>query len=178
MQIELKRAGKEDVDDLQKISQKTFADTFGKYNTPENIRKYLSENYSVEKLLQEINNRNSQFFFAKIQSQIIGYLKINFNSAQTELQEGNSLEIERIYVAKEFQGKKVGQSFMDKAVEIARENKLRFIWLGVWEKNLNAISFYQRNGFVIFGNHVFKLGEDLQTDIMMKMELDNKKWEP
>jgi diamine N-acetyltransferase len=98
-------------------------------------------------------------------------LKINFGSSQTEQKDKNSLEIERIYVLKEYHGKKVGQVLYDCALKIAKEKQIEFVWLGVWEKNPRAISFYTKNGFEAFDKHVFVLGTDEQTDIMMKLTL-------
>ena len=102
---------------------------------------------------------------------MIGYLKLNFGDTQTELKDANAVEIERIYVLNEFQGKKVGQLFYDKAIEIAIERKADYVWLGVWEENKRALNFYRKNGFLEFDKHIFKLGEDEQTDIMMKLVL-------
>ena len=72
---------------------------------------------------------------------------------------------------KEFHGKKVGQFLYDKAIELAKEKNVDYVWLGVWEKNQRAIRFYEKNGFVIFDKHIFKLGNDAQTDILMKLTL-------
>lgn len=40
--------------------------------------------------------------------------------------------------------------------------------LGVWEHNHRALRFYEKNGFIAFGTHIFQLGNDQQTDILMK----------
>jgi ribosomal protein S18 acetylase RimI-like enzyme len=101
----------------------------------------------------------------------IGYLKVNEGAAQTELKNLQALEIERIYVKKEFQDKKVGQLLFEKALELAKLQGAPYIWLGVWEKNLKAIRFYKRNGFVEFDKHIFKVGTDEQTDLLMKIDL-------
>ncbi|MEY4459269.1 MAG: hypothetical protein RIT38_474, partial [Bacteroidota bacterium] len=94
-------------------------------------------------------------------------------ASQTELKDNTALEIERIYVAKAFHGKKIGQLLYDKAIEVAKVKMVEYIWLGVWEENHRAINFYTKNGFVAFDKHIFVLGEDAQTDIMMKLELVN-----
>ena len=135
------------------------------------MQKYLEESFSSDKLLGELNNPDSKFYFAKYNDEIVGYLKLNLGHSQTELNDNESLEIERIYVLKDFQGKKIGQKLYEKAVEVAKQNKVKYIWLGVWEKNQKAIDFYEKNGFVPFDKHIFVLGDDEQTDIMMKMEL-------
>lgn len=160
-----------DIGQLQQIGRQTFSETFSSGNTEENMNRYLAEGFSDEKLADELNNESSEFYFALSENKVIGYLKINFGRSQTELQDEKALEIERIYVLKEFHGKKVGQVLYEKVIEIAKRKNASYIWLGVWEENPRAISFYKKNGFVEFDKHIFKLGNDEQTDIMMKLKL-------
>lgn len=169
--IEIAKVQLNDLEQLQEISRKTFEETFSASNSEENMKNYLEEGFSSEKLSAELVDKNSEFYFATLDKEVIGYLKINFGKSQTELKDNNALEIERIYVSKEFHGKRVGQLLYDKAVEIAKHKKSEYVWLGVWEENPRAISFYKKNGFVEFDKHIFKLGNDEQTDIMMKLQL-------
>ena len=169
--IIIKRVTPHEIDQLQRISKQTFSETFAVDNTAENMKKYLEEGFSVEKLTAELNDENAAFYFATVDDKVVGYLKVNFGPAQTELKDDSSLEIERIYVLKEFHGKRVGQLLYEKAIQMARQMKAEFVWLGVWEENQRAIHFYKKNGFVEFDKHVFKLGDDEQTDIMMKLQL-------
>ena len=173
--ITLKKVSIANVAQLQKIGMTTFSETFTEFNTPENLNKYLVESFSIEKLTSEINNTSSEFYLAlddvKDDTNPIGYLKVNFGKSQTELKDSKSLEIERIYVLKEYQGKDVGQLLYQKALTIAKQSNVEYIWLGVWEKNVRAINFYKKNGFVTFDTHVFKLGDEQQTDFMMKLQL-------
>ena len=169
--IEIKRIASNDVVALQNISSQTFIETFAAVNTPENMTSYLTEEFSLEKLSSELINPNIEYYFARIGEVVIGYLKLNFGRAQKELQNENSLEIERIYVSKEYLGKQVGQLLLGKAIAIANDKKLDFVWLGVWEKNQRAIRFYEKNGFVVFDEHLFILGDDKQTDLLMKLKL-------
>jgi diamine N-acetyltransferase len=169
--IEIKKVTLNDIGQLQKVGRQTFSETFSAVNTEENMRKYLEEGFSLEKLTAELKDNSSAFYFATIDDQVIGYLKVNFGASQTELKDDKALEIERIYVLKEFHGKKVGQVLYEKAMEVARERNVCYVWLGVWEENTRAINFYKKNGFVAFDKHIFKLGDDEQTDIMMKLRL-------
>jgi ribosomal protein S18 acetylase RimI-like enzyme len=161
-----------DIEKLQNIGRQTFLETFSLPNTEENMNSYLSSSFAFDKLKNEIENPDSKFFFAVLNDEVIGYLKVNSGKAQTELGDNNALEIERIYVSKEFLGKKVGQLLYDKAFQIAKERKVGYLWLGVWEENYRALAFYKKNGFVEFDKHIFKLGNDPQTDIMMKLIID------
>lgn len=171
--IEIRKVTLNDIDQLQKIGRQTFQETFSESNSEENMKNYLEEGFSKEKLTVELNDENSEFYFATLDSEIIGYLKINFGESQTELKDSKALEIERIYVPKEFHGKSVGQLLYDKAIQIAKKKEAEYVWLGVWEENPRAISFYKKNGFVEFDKHIFRLGDDEQTDIMMKLKLSN-----
>ena len=172
--IEIKKVQLLDLNKLQDIGRKTFIETFSEENTEEDMRKYLAEEFSNDKLTNELNNQYSEFYFAEFETNVIGYLKVNYAQAQTEIKDKNSLEIERIYVSKEYHGKKIGQILVDKALQIAKQNTLNYLWLGVWEKNTRAIHFYKKNGFIEFDKHIFKLGNDEQIDIMMKLELNHK----
>ena len=159
------------LENLQKISITTFRETFEEVNTEEDMQKYLDENLSLERLKSELENLDSEFYFIENENKNLGYLKLNFGNAQTENFKKNHLEIERIYVLKAFLGQKIGQILFDKAIEIGREKNLEYVWLGVWEENHRAIRFYGKNGFEIFGKHDFVLGEDVQTDLLMKMKI-------
>ena len=171
--IEIIKVTINDIDQLQKIGRQTFYETFSAGNTEENMKKYLDEGFSNEKLTVELNDKNAEFYFATLDKKVIGYLKLNFGQSQTELKDDKTLEIERIYVLKDFHGKHVGQLLYDKALQIARQKKSDYVWLGVWEENPRAINFYKKNGFIEFDKHIFKLGNDEQTDIMMKLKLNN-----
>ncbi|GMN08105.1 GNAT family N-acetyltransferase [Croceitalea sp. MTPC9] len=172
--MEIRKVTLNDIEQLQQIGRQTFSETFSSSNTEENMTTYLEEGFSNEKLIEELNNESSEFYFALSENELVGYLKINFGQSQTELQDDTALEIERIYVLKEFHGKKVGQVLYEKAIEIAKQKNAHYVWLGVWEENPRAISFYKKNGFVEFDKHIFKLGDDEQTDIMMKLKLEER----
>lgn len=161
------------IDQLQKIGRQTFYETFSAGNNAEDMSKYLEEAFSIAKLTAELNDQNVEIYFATQDINVIGYLKLNSGASQTELQDDQMLEIERIYVLKEFHGKNVGQMLYDKAVQIAKQKNVDYIWLGVWGENPRAINFYKKNGFREFGKHTFKLGNDAQTDIMMKLKLNH-----
>jgi ribosomal protein S18 acetylase RimI-like enzyme len=169
--IEITRVLTSDLKQLQIIGRQTFLETFSEGNSEENMKKYLEEGFAEEKLLSELQDPNAEFYFATSEGNVVGYLKLNFGDSQTELKDKTALEIERIYVLKDFYGKSVGQMLYKKALEIAQMKKVSYVWLGVWEENPRAISFYKKNGFVEFDKHIFKLGDDEQTDIMMKLIL-------
>ena len=172
--ISIKKASLDDVTTLHHLGRGTFLEAFADSNTAEDMKKYLDENFTEERTRIELSNPDSQFFIAWDDDQPIGYLKLNSGKAQTDLQEETSLEMERIYVKRIYHGKKVGQLLYAKALEIARDQHKTSIWLGVWEENPRAKRFYEKNGFTAFDKHIFKLGNDEQTDLLMRKVLEEK----
>jgi ribosomal protein S18 acetylase RimI-like enzyme len=169
--IEIRKATVSDLETIQKISIQTFIETFAAVNTPENIANYIKESLNTEQLTAELNNANSQFYIAYSDTEVVGYLKINFGDAQTETINENALEVQRIYVLQTFHGKNIGQLLLDKVKKIAQTMDVDSIWLGVWEENHRALQFYTKNGFVVFDKHVFIMGNDEQTDLLMQFRL-------
>ncbi|AZA76568.1 GNAT family N-acetyltransferase [Chryseobacterium sp. G0186] len=170
--IMIHKAGINDFELIQGIGIQTFSETFAEDNSEEAMKKYLEENFTTEKVKSELANPDSLFYVAWEEDNPVGYLKVNSGYAQTELQDDASLEIERIYVKKSHHGKKVGQLLYNQALEAAQSLNKSYLWLGVWEQNERALNFYRKNGFVEFDKHIFRLGDDEQTDLMMKKVLN------
>lgn len=169
--IQVRKATIGDLHTIQRIGRETFLETFADSNTEADMNKYLEDSFKEAKLKAELSNPESLFFVAWENESPVGYLKVNTGAAQTEQLDANALEIERIYVKSSHHGKKVGQLLYEKAMEIAGRQHSSYVWLGVWEKNPRAIRFYEKNGFTAFDQHIFKMGDDEQIDIMMKKEL-------
>ncbi|WP_019639686.1 GNAT family N-acetyltransferase [Paenibacillus fonticola] len=171
MTITTKRCTVEDLGLLQEISIETFNSTFNNQNSPENMKAYLKKAFNLQQLQTELSNISSEFYFIYSNEEIAGYLKVNTNNAQSEMMGNDSLEIERIYIKNNFQKSGLGKYLLNKAMEIAIEHSKKKIWLGVWEKNENAIAFYEKMGFVKTGLHSFYMGDEKQTDFIMAKTL-------
>ena len=171
MTVNIKRCTLEDLHKLQDICYETFNETFKDQNSPENMKAYLEMAFNLKQLEKELSNSSSQFFFVYFNNEAAGYLKVNINEAQSEKMGDESLEIERIYIKSKFQKHGLGKYLFNKALEIAQELNKKKIWLGVWEKNENAIAFYKKMGFVQTGAHSFYMGDEEQTDFIMTKTL-------
>ena len=162
---------KKDVKHLQLISKKTFSESFAKDNSMKNLKSYFDLAFNLKQLSKELNNSLSRFFFIYIDETLCGYFKINIGDSQTEIKSDDGLELERIYILAEYQGKKIGEKILEKIKKMAMLEHKKYIWLGVWELNTKAIKFYERFGFKKFDTHIYQIGEDAQIDWMMKMML-------
>lgn len=172
VQVKIVPVTGKDLHSLQELSRSTFLATFAPDNNDRDMALYLEEHLSEQRLAAELDTEGSEFYFAMDGGNPAGYLKINTGRAQTELKGDESLEIERIYVAEAYQGSGIGQQLMAFALAVAKAKTKSFVWLGVWEHNAKAIRFYRKQGFEVFDRHIFHLGNDEQTDVMMKLVLE------
>lgn len=171
MTISIKKCCRKDLQTLQEISIETFNKTFKDQNSPENMKAYLERAFNAKQLEKEMSDPSSEFFFIYSNEELAGYLKVNINDAQSEKMGDESLEIERIYIRYKFQRKGLGKYLINKAMEIAKRQNKKFMWLGVWEKNDSATVFYKKIGFVQAGAHSFYMGDEEQTDLIMRKTL-------
>lgn len=171
MTVEIKKCSLDDIQKLQEISIETFNDTFKDQNSPDNMKAYLDRAFNSKQLEKELSHISSEFYFILYNEELAGYVKVNINDAQSEEMGDDSLEIERIYIRQKFQGKGLGKQLFNKALQIATSQNKKMVWLGVWEKNENAIAFYKKMGFVQTGAHSFYMGDEEQIDFIMSKKL-------
>jgi diamine N-acetyltransferase len=161
-------ASTEDAEILAYLSYRTFAETFAHLNSEENMREYLSSNCTAEVLAEELQDPASTFLIVATDDEAVGFAKLRRSYIPVELKDQRAVEIHRLYVLQKMIGKKLGKLLMEKCCEIAKQENFDTIWLGVWEHNERAISFYKKFGFEVFGSQIFVVGRDRQNDLMMK----------
>lgn len=171
MNLSFKRCTIEDLETLVKVSKDTFIDAFEKDNDPEDFKYYIHKAFGKENMKAQLQDPNSLFYFAYLKDDLIGYFKLNSNSAQTEIIDDQGMELERIYIVFSNQNKGFGKTLLLHIIDLAKSKNQSFLWLGVWEKNKAAVRFYERYGFKIFGSHPYYIGKDEQTDWLMRLDL-------
>ena len=169
--ISVRTCNAKDIDALVSLGIKTFRDTFDEYNSPENMIRYINDTFTKKIIEHEIRQPGTVYFLAFDGRRAVGYAKIRSSHAPRQLGSTSSLEIERLYAHRDYLGKRVGHMLMQTCLAYAKKKGVQTLWLGVWENNPRAISFYEKNGFVRFGEHTFMLGEDAQTDWLMKKDI-------
>jgi len=171
MTVEIKKCTLDDLKTLHNLSVETYTDTFGEYNTEADLNDYLDKAYNNTELKKELTNSNSMFYFAFYDGKLAGYLKLNVLDAQSESIGDESLEIERIYIRKQFKRLGLGTKLLNFGIAKAEGLNKQSVWLGVWENNFPAQKFYQKMNFVRYSEHKFIMGESVQTDYILKKEL-------
>ena len=171
MNLVIRSATKDDAALIADVSRQTFYDTFVADNTKEDMDKFLHEQFTRGRLMMEVGAPENDFYLAYFEEKVAGYLKLREGKSPAQFADTPSLELARLYAVKDFIGKRIGATLMEKAIAVAREKNKQILWLGVWEKNQRAIDFYHRFGFSKFGECDFVLGNDVQCDWLMKKEL-------
>lgn len=160
-----------DLEMLTAISKVTFIAAFEKDNNPADFKAYIRSAFNRNQIESELLNPNSGFYFIYLNGTLAGYFKLNENQAQGEPFGNSSLELSRIYLLSEFQGQQLGTKCLNKIISLAKEKQKTWIWLGVWQLNVNAVRFYERHGFTKFDTHAFYIGTDRQMDWLMRLDI-------
>jgi len=171
MILTIRHATITDVPDLRRVAITTQIDTFGAYNTEANMKAYLDHAYSLENLTRELTDEGSQNYLAFYGEELAGFARLRKSQEADHLLGTNTLEMQRLYVLNKYHGKKIGAALMREAIRFASQQKIEWLWLGVWERNFRAQEFYARWGFVRFSEHVFQMGDDPQTDWLLKKKM-------
>ena len=172
MNITIEPVQVEEAELLKETAAELFIESFqGTTEDPESVAHYVNEAYQIERLEEEITNRESFTYWVKADGSIAGYFKLHTGRSQTEDYPDNYLELQRIYISKDFKRLGIGSRILDFTKKKAQELGKEKIWLGVWENNYGAQKFYEKNGFVRDGHHVFLMGEERQIDYIMTCQL-------
>lgn len=167
----IRNAVTNDAEAIVSLAIKTFRDTFDEMNTPENMMLYLNSTFTLKRIREEMKEPGAVFFVAEIDDEIVGYARVRESKQPESESLAKPIELERLYVDKNLIGQRVGYMLMKSCLEYATDHQYETVWLGVWEHNHRAIDFYKKWGFSVFGDHIFLLGKDPQTDLLMKKKL-------
>lgn len=171
--LSIRQASIEDAKLLTDLAYTTFWDAFAHHpkNAPDDLNYYMRQAFNQEQITAELGDEKNIFLIAEIGDEAAGYSKIIIDNIEPGITAERPVELSRLYSHQKHLGQGVGQSLMDACFDRARGEGRDVMWLGVWEYNPRAQRFYEKNGFQVVGTHVFLLGEDPQTDLLMQREL-------
>ena len=170
--VRLRIAGAEDAALVADLSRRTFYESFAPFNTPENMRLYMDQQFTREMQMAEVGAPGRTFILAYVEDEPAGYVSMRISPEKPAGLGGeNAIEIVQLYSEQRMIGKGVGPALMQASLHLAREQGYEWVWLGVWEHNHRAKAFYTKWGFERFGEHVFIVGLDAQTDWWMRKKL-------
>lgn len=171
--ITIRQAVLHDAQILTDLAYTTFWDAFHDHpaNAPDDLAAYMAEAFSEEQIGRELADEQNIFLIAEIDGEMAGYARLIVGTTEEGVSAERPIELNRLYSHQRFLGKGVGQGLMVECLNTGRDLGCDVMWLGVWEYNPRAQRFYEKNGFSVCGKHVFQLGSDPQTDLLMQKEL-------
>lgn len=169
--MQISRVQSSDLEILRSFAEHTFRAAFQASNDPVRFEAYCAQAFSTERFKQELEHPHAQFWFYHEGDTLAAYLKLNYDRHAPELGSTQTVQVERLYVEPAFQGRRIGEKLLDFAKIQAKNVGAAWLWLSVWQENPPALRFYERCGFEIFGTQTFWLGDEAQTDWLVKLKL-------
>ncbi len=167
----IRRGVADDAHLLAELGARTFSEAFADDNTHEDMSAYLASSFNVEKQAEELTDPHSVFLIAEADEVAVGYAMLRAGDVEDGITGDKPVELVRLYVSRESLGTGVGAALMQAGIGEAKRQGYQTLWLGVWEHNTRAQAFYRKWNFHEVGTHVFQLGDDPQTDILMQRSL-------
>lgn len=170
MSVQIRKAVLEDIPVIALLARITFSETFGHYfRDPNDLQEYLERTFSVQKLQSSFSKKNNVFWIATANELPVGYAKLKLNQPLELLKDESAVQLQKIYVLKDFLSQKIGLKLQDEMLKEAINGDNTYVWLSVLKQNERAIRFYLKNDFTKIGSHDFQIGkESFEFNIMSK----------
>lgn len=170
--VTVRAASIDDAAPLAAFAARVFAEVFGPGNDAGDMASYLAEAFGPEIQRAEIAAPGAIVLLAETPGGVLaGYLHIAASATPACVTGATPVELKRLYVDPALHGRGTGKLLLDQGLARARAAGAATVWLGVWEHNTRAQTFYRREGFERVGEHTFLLGSDAQTDWIMQRAL-------
>ncbi|MBP9083429.1 MAG: GNAT family N-acetyltransferase [Bacteroidia bacterium] len=170
--ITIKEVGPAHFEMLAELGRKAFYEAFSEHNDPDDMQAYLDLAFNPETIKKQLEDPAVTYLVAYWKDLPVGYAKLKQSDVPEKLAGKSAIQLERIYALQEFVGKKVGKALMEACIRIAKSHNYDAMWLGVWQQNDRAISFYKKWGFTIIGTKQFIIGKDVNDDFVMSLDLN------
>jgi ribosomal protein S18 acetylase RimI-like enzyme len=173
LNITIRRGTVDDAVLLAELGAQTFSETFAVNNTPEDMAAYLASAFNPKQQAAELGDPRVTFQVAEIDRLAVGYAMLRSGPAPDGVTGARPIELVRLYVSRASLGSGVGAALMQACIDEAKQKAFQTLWLGVWEHNKRAQAFYRKWNFETVGTHIFQLGADRQTDLIMQFPISD-----
>jgi diamine N-acetyltransferase len=166
---QIRPASPDDGPDLARFGGETFLETFGHLYPEDDKAFFLAERFSLERTLEDIKEHGRYIQLAFRNEALVGFIDCGPLSLPVQAPEPSALEIYRLYVARSEFGTGLGKALMLAALGWARSEGAPALYLGVFNANQRAQAFYHKFGFDIVGAYLFKVGNTLDDERIMRL---------
>lgn len=175
MELTYRRAVARDLPVLHEIAMTTFENTYGRFNTAENMRLYFSQAMSEGEFARQLKDEHQPYWLIYAANRLVGYCKLDLVNTLVDDPQDDQCELERLYFLPEAQHRGFGTMAFQHICGWAVRHGYRSLWLVAYPKNKPALAFYRKMGFEQVGTTVFPLGHDMQQGIVHRLILSSDK---
>jgi len=159
--IRFRSASVEDAAEISALGRRTFHDTFvGKsFYTAELIDDYTSRAFAVDRVAEQISDSSNRFFLLVESTEAMGETNLGYAKLVQRAPEpqvvarvtGPSIYLDKFYIDRPFHHRGLGSVLLQHVRRECTQLGAEWMWLSVWEHNVQAQRFYERNEFLRVG---------------------------
>jgi ribosomal protein S18 acetylase RimI-like enzyme len=146
------------------VARKAWRDAYARIAPAGFIREILRVAYGRERLLWNLTQSHRDAFVATVDGVVVGYADVLDRG-------GERVELARIYVLPEEQGRGVGTELLRAVTAAARRRGATRLEVGVDAQNRRALRWYEAQGFERTGTADFSLGRWTRPQVWLAMEV-------
>lgn len=162
--LRIRRAEPADAARLASFATEAFRDAYRGLDEPADIEAYVGEHFLPELMEAVISTPGTTTLLGEAGSHLAGYAILRREAAPDCVTGPDPLQLWRLYLGKAFIGQGYGADFMLAVHAEARRQGARTLWLGVYDRNIRAVAFYERFGMRKVGSRAFLFAGKSYTD--------------
>ncbi|MET7769789.1 GNAT family N-acetyltransferase [Nocardia sp. NPDC005366] len=174
MPVTVDRAGLWDAEALSDVAAATFPLACPPDATPDDIEIFITQVLSGERFGEYLTDPTITVLKAVADGAIVGYAMLHAGDPEDPdvakaVDLRPTVEISKLYVLPGHHGSGISTALMRAALDRAREDGAKSVWLGVNQKNERAQRFYAKHGFRRIATKTFPVGNQLHDDFVMQL---------
>ena len=170
--ISFRQATINDITTLALLGRITYSESHGHFIDDKNdLLAYCNNAFSIEKLTNDVLNKNNLFHLVLVDNLPVGYSKIILNTQFEDKNEKTSCRLERIYILSHFLPMRLGQPFLDFIIDKIKNKNATSMWLSVYIKNERGINFYTKNQFKNIGQLNFPVNGKIYDNFVLSKNM-------
>jgi diamine N-acetyltransferase len=167
----IRHASATDASELSDLGARTFRAAYAEANGAHLVDAYIADHYSTAIQLAELQDERLLYLVAEIDARLVGFALLRTDQSHPDVVGTNPIRLARIYMDMPYLGSGLGSVLMEHCITDCRRRGHDVLWVGVWEENRRAISFYERWGFNRIGTEIFDVGGDVQRDAILVLSV-------
>lgn len=162
----------EDAQELSRLAAWTFRAAYEAELAGPALDRYIADHYSPARQAAELADDRLTHLVVEQAGAMIGFALLRTDEHHPAITGERPVMLSQIYLDPSHTGGGIGSTLMRHCLAEASAGGHDTMWLGVWERNVRAIAFYERWGFRTVGEMVFDFAGHAQRDLVMQRDGD------